>query len=158
VSPPSRPPYSSVVESFPGTNGVSTVPDRHPHERRRAGLENQWIDEWSQTVLGFILQEVNKRFSMMRFYPATNRVVSVALGLVFVALSFLPARAQLLGQEPHAYSHGGMSGMDPLVQQSYGLTGFGNTVDFLRRKVDEEEERQAERERHRRIIESYGNV
>jgi hypothetical protein len=87
--------------------------------------------------------------------PKTYLTV-LSIGLAFVVYSDISARAQVYPQGI-VTSPGRRLG-DTLTQQSAGGTGFDSTLDFLKRKDEEERERREIQNRQRRILDNYTSV
>jgi hypothetical protein len=77
-----------------------------------------------------------------------------SLAIAFVAISGVPARAQIYPQEMNSYSNSRESGIDPLTQYSFGGTRFDSTLDFLQRKAEGERRQRELQERQRRLREN----
>ena len=88
--------------------------------------------------------------------PMTYLTV-LSVGLIIVAFSCIPAQAQI-------YPQGIVSSpvrptmSDTLVEQSAAGTGFESTIDFLKRKDEEERERRQIQDRQRRILDNFTSV
>lgn len=79
--------------------------------------------------------------------------------LVFVAFPGLSTQAQIFShQDLYSYSANPETRNDPLTQHSFGGTRFDSTLEFLKRKNEEERERREKRERERRTNENFSNV
>ena len=87
--------------------------------------------------------------------PKTYLTV-LSIGLAFVVFPDLLAVAQIYPQG--IISSPGRRLGDTLTQQSAGGTGFDSTLDFLRRKDEEERERREMQTRQRRILDNYTSV
>ena len=72
----------------------------------------------------------------------------------FVAVMALPATAQFYGQDMNSYSYSRESGIDPLTQHSFHGMRFGDTVEYLQRKAEEDNKRRELQERQRRRSEN----
>src|SRR5262245_47586870 len=91
----------------------------------------------------------------MPLSPKTYLTV-LSIGLAFVVYSDISARAQVYPQGI-VTSPGRRLG-DTLTQQSAGGTGFDSTLDFLKRKDEEERERREIQNRQSRILDNYTSV
>lgn len=88
--------------------------------------------------------------------PKTYLTV-LSIGLAFVVFSDISAMAQVYPQGI-VTSPGRRMGSDTLTQQAAHGSGFDSTLDFLRRKDEEERERREIQTRQRRILDNYTSV
>ena len=89
--------------------------------------------------------------------PPITYVIVLSIGLSFVVFSGIPAQAQVYPQGIVS-SPGRATMSDTLAQQSAAGTGFESTLDFLKRKDEEERERREIRDRQRRILDNFTSV
>jgi hypothetical protein len=86
-------------------------------------------------------------------------LVVLAIALAFITFPDGSAQAQIFSHHDlYSYSANPETRNDPLTQHSFGGTRFDSTLEFLKRKNEEERERRDKRERERRTNENFSNV
>lgn len=88
--------------------------------------------------------------------PKTYLTV-LSIGLAFVVFPDISAMAQIIPQGIVS-SPGRRIGSDTMTEQAAHGSGFDSTLDFLKRKDEEERERREIQNRQRRILDNYTSV